>query len=190
MHVCTNAKLLLGLGVCYGLKNNFAKHDLKFADVLVGKEIDAVLTPKFKSNGMMDPRGKVIETPRSVQKLFCNDADMWHNFIVCEKPSLRISKAFIGRLASGSFLINDPGVKQGLEEPALRCLGGEMEGWAQIEYTQGVECIIIKGIADFADGSKDKVWQLTAAKAAVDYAHYKLKQDAQSDANIDNDHEV
>ena len=63
-----------------------------------------------------------------------------------------------------------------------------MEGWAQIEYTpEGVECIIIKGIADFADGTKDKVWQLTAAMAAVDYAHYKLKQDAQSDANIDNE---
>ena len=31
---------------------------------------------------------------------------------------------------------------------------------------------------------------ITAAMAAVDYAHYKLKQDAQSDAEIDNDHEV
>ena len=95
----------------------------------------------------------------------------------------------VGRLASGSFLINDPGIKLGLEEPALRHLGGEMEGWTQIEYhtPEGVECIIIKGIADFADGTIYKVWQPAAAKAAVDYAHFKLKQDAQSDANIDNE---
>ena len=52
-----------------------------------------------------------------------------------------------------------------------------MEGWAQIEYTpEQVKCIIIKGIADFADSTKDKTWQLTAAKAAVDYAHFKLKE--------------
>ena len=44
--------------VCTSVKNNFAKHDLKFADVLVGKEIDAVLTPKLKSNGTMDPVAK------------------------------------------------------------------------------------------------------------------------------------
>ena len=100
-HVCTNAKLLLGLVVCYGLKKNFAKHDLKFADVLVGKEIDAVLTPKFG-----------IEIPKSLQNLFCNDADLWHDFIVCEKPSLRIARAFIGRLASASFLIDDSGVNK------------------------------------------------------------------------------
>ena len=172
-NVFTNAKLLLGLGVCYGLKNNFAKHDLKFADVLVGKEIDAILTPKFK--GTMDPRGEVKAVPESVQRLFCDDPDISHNFIVCEEPSKRIAKVYAGRLASGSFLMDDSGLLQGLEVPAYRYLGGEMEGWAQIKYTpERVKCIIIKGIADFGSGSKDKVWQLTAAMAAVDYAHSKL----------------
>ena len=52
-----------------------------------------------------------------------------------------------------------------------------MEGWAQIEYTpEQVNSIIIKGIADFGDGNKDKSWQFTAAKAAVDYAYCKLKR--------------
>ena len=171
-NVCTNATLLLGLGVCYGLKK---EHDLKFADVLVGKKIEAIQTPKFGADGTMDTRGEVKVTPRSVQKMFCEDADTWDDFIVCEEPSKRIARAFIGCLASMSILINNPRVIQGLENSPDPYLGGEMEGWAQIEFTpERVECIIIKGIADFADGTKNKVWQLTAAKAAVDYAHYKL----------------
>ena len=50
---------------------------------LLGKKsMQFLYTPKFKSDGTMDPRGKVKETPRSVQKLFCDDADMWHDFVV------------------------------------------------------------------------------------------------------------
>ena len=174
--IFTSAKLLLGLGVCYGLKKNYAKHDLKFADVLVGREIGALPRPKF-TGGTIETRGIPKPTPKIVQNLFCEDADTWNEFVVCKKPSKRIAKAFIGRLASGSILIDDPGVLQGLEDPALRYLGGEMEGWAQIEYTpEHVKSIIIKGIADFGDGAKDKIWQFTAAKAAVDYAHYMLTE--------------
>ena len=170
--VCTNATMLLGLGVCYGLKK---EHDLKFADVLVGKKIKAIQTPKFNPDGTMDPRGEDKVTSKSVQNLFCKDPDMWDDFIVCEKPSKRIARAFVGLLASVSILINDPRVIQGLKNSPDPYLGGEMEGWAQIEYApKRVKCIIIKGIADFADGTKNKVWQLTAAKAAVDYAHCKL----------------
>ena len=55
-----------------------------------------------------------------------------------------------------------------------------MEGW--ILYTHilkdhpNLEAIIIKGVADYADGKKDKQWQLTAAMAAASYTHFQLKQ--------------
>ena len=160
--------MLLGLGVFYGLKKNFAKHNFQFADVLVGKVIDMSLAPRIE-NEILIPRGSPREIPKRVQKIFCVNPDIWDEFVVCEEPSKRIAKAFVGRLVSGSFLIIDSGIKEGLENPALRYLGGEMEGWAQIEYTpEQVNSIIIKGIADFGDGNKDKIWQFTAAKAAVD----------------------
>ena len=125
----------------------------------------------------MDPRGEEKVTTKPVQKIFCKGADMWDDFIVCEKPSERIAKAFVGLLASVSILINNPGVIQGLKKSSDPYLGGEMEGWVQMKHTpERVECIIIKGIADFADGTKNKVWQLTAAMAAVDYAHCKLSE--------------
>ena len=43
-----------------------------------------------------------------------------------------------------------------------------------------VDFIVIKGVADFGDGSKDKAWQLTASLAAVNYAEHKLCETAGS----------
>ena len=54
-----------------------------------------------------------------------------------------------------------------------------MEGW--VLYTNiinehpNLEVIIIKGVADYADGEKPKQWQLTAAMAAANYTHFQLK---------------
>ena len=70
--------------------------------------------------------------------------------------------------------MNDLDRLQKIKEPWRNYLGGEMEGWAQFDIPE-VESIIIKGIADFADGKKNDKWQLTAAKSAVNYAHYKLE---------------
>ena len=39
-----------------------------------------------------------------------------------------------------------------------------------------LEVIIIKGVADYADGEKPKQWQLTAAMAAANYTHFQLKR--------------
>ena len=39
-----------------------------------------------------------------------------------------------------------------------------------------LEVIIIKGVADYADGEKNKQWQLTAAMAAASYTHFQLKR--------------
>ena len=53
-----------------------------------------------------------------------------------------------------------------------------MEGWVLYTHIQKefpkVHAIIIKGVADYGDGTKDKRWQLTAAMAAVHYAHFQL----------------
>ena len=164
-----SAELLLGLGICYGLKKNAAK----FADVLVGKEIDVIKAPKINPDGTMDPRGIVKVIPKSLQKLFCEDAKLWDGLTVSEQPNERIAKVFVGRLASASILIDNLSIQKGLETPGLRYIGGEMEAWALIECAPE-QVITIKGIADFADGTKDKVWQLTAAMAAVEYAHHRL----------------
>ena len=39
-----------------------------------------------------------------------------------------------------------------------------------------IDAIIIKGVADHADGQKHKGWQMTAGLAAVGYTKFKLEQ--------------
>ena len=108
--------------------------------------------------------------------IFCSDTiSKWNDIAVCEVPAQRIAKVYVGRLVSASILMNDPDRLEKIKEPWRNYLGGEMEGWAQFDIPE-VESIIIKGIADFADGKKNDKWQLTAAKAAVNYAHYRLTQ--------------
>ncbi len=63
-------------------------------------------------------------------------------------------------------------------------IGGEMEGVILVEIRKRLESrapprelgvIIIKGVADYADGSKGEEWQLTAAMAAASYAKHRLE---------------
>ena len=66
--IFTSAKLLLGLGVCYALTEN-----LNFADVLVGRKILAVETPRFQK-GTVKHRGTTKEIPQSIINIFCDDS--------------------------------------------------------------------------------------------------------------------
>ena len=79
------------------------------------------------------------------------------------------------RIQQPKPIINNHAIKHSLLQQGY--IGGEMEGWAlfkmQEKYPR-IESIIIKGISDYGDGTKDsegnttqvKV-KLTAAKAAV-----------------------
>lgn len=57
-----------------------------------------------------------------------------------------------------------------------------MEGWVLLELCEemkqerkkDVEVVVIKGVADYGDLTKGDKWQLTAAKAAIDYIHHCL----------------
>ena len=97
----------------------------------------------------------------------------------CTKTD-RKAKVVVGRLASGSFLLDDTGVKKSIKEQFKDAKGGEMEGWILythiVEEYPNLEVIIIKGVSDYGDGSKDGRWQLTAAMAAASYTHFQLER--------------
>ena len=172
--VFKNAQFLLGLGICYGIKGNSAGADLKFAYVLVSEKIGISKTPKLKPAGL-DPNEDLEKVETDLKNIFCvRPMDGYNAIVVSDQPKQRTTKVYVGRMLSTSILMKD-GDKLGLiKEDWRRYLGGEMEGWVQFEIP--VASIVIKGIADFADCKKDDKWQMTAAKAAVHYAHHKLKQ--------------
>ena len=161
----TNAKLLLRLGVCLGHGNRSV--DLKFADVLVASEIGV-------SQLGLGPHEKVYKVAPSVHQLFCECPNTWDGNVVCEEPTKRIAKAYVGRLfipPKDTDEIQD--MKYGYWcYLSQKYLGAEIEN---IYYTPpDIEVVFIKGVASFTKYHAE--WQLTAAKAAVDYAHHKLER--------------
>ena len=55
----------------------------------------------------------------------------------------------------------------------MEAKGFEMEGFSITGF--GIECIIIKGVCDYASG-KTKEWQPTATLAANSYLYHHLNQ--------------
>ena len=54
-----------------------------------------------------------------------------------------------------------------------------MEGCELLEIQESLKKkkIIIKGVADYADGKKDKKWQFTAAMAAFNYVEKMINKE-------------
>ena len=165
-----NATMLLGLGVCMGIKH-------KLGDVLVGEKIQLEEKPKVRQ-GKLQLDGTRKEAKQTMRNVFC-DTTGWNNFKCTDVPKARISEAFSGCILSSPNLLDDPEIKHGLESETQPLIGAEMEGWVLFKYIEkefpNIETLIIKGICDYGDGTKNKDWQLTAAKAAMDYARFKLE---------------
>ena len=174
-----NAKMLLGLGVCMGIKH-------KLGDVVVGKKIKLVEIPKVRPDKLDLSDTTCKDAKQTVRNIFC-DTTGWSHFECTDVPEgsdamARISEAFSGCILSSPCLWDNPSIKHGLESETQPLIGVEMEGWVLFEYIEKefpqIESLIIKGICDYGDGTKKKDWQLTAAKAAVDYARFKLDKKA------------
>ena len=169
-----STKAIIGVGVAFGMKRDA----VKFCDVLVPSRIADYASRPRAQDGGFHSRGPVVET----ESMFCKDTIGWE--FTCTKTN-RLAEVVPGLLVSGPFLLDDPAVKQRMLEQFQDAKGGEMEGW--VLYTHiikddkimgnhpNLKVFIIKGVADYADGKKDKKWQLTAAMAAARYTNFKLK---------------
>ena len=171
---CPNTKAILGVGVAYGMKRDA----VKFGDVLVAKQIANVGTnPRVMAGGIY-PRAPGAATKPTLMHTFCQAYSGWE--FSCTKKQ-RQAKVKVGEMVSGGFLLDDSDIKETLKMQCPFAEGGEMEGWILykdiMEKHPNLEVIVIKGVADYGDGKKNKEWQFTAAKAAVDYTRYKLLHD-------------
>ena len=166
-----NSKAIIAVGVCYGRD----RKTVEFCDVLVSSQIVDLSVTKIDAEGEINLNcGGIHNTNRVLRNTFCIDAVGW-DFTCVETPK-RKSKAVVGQLLSGPFWLNSEEDKKKLMKEFKDAKGGEMEGC--VLYTKDIaqRCIIIKGVSDYADGKKDKKWQLTAAMAAADYTHYMLEK--------------
>lgn len=84
-----------------------------------------------------------------------------------------------GPVLSGEKLVDNPEFKQSLLEDFPNAVGGEMEGAGLAAAAERSRChwILVKGICDWGDGTKNKQHQGFAAAAATSLVQHVLSQE-------------
>lgn len=181
-----SARIIIAIGVAYA--NNPDKS--KYGDVLVSSYIDGVSNVKYSRDGLIIFRAsssRFMAVPRLLRNVFARGEQTWYaeGGFKCSKEG-RESRVLSGVIISDKALIDNKEVRESIRKNAPEAIGGEMEGvvlgeirqwFARGKYSPPRELgvIVIKGVADYGDGTKGKEWQLTAATAAASYAEHKLK---------------
>ena len=156
---------IFGVGVCYSLDR--AKHC--FGDVLVANRISSF---KIKLSGSdILPRDERIDISLDLRKIFCQQTIYWNDTFKVTRN--RSSKAYCGLLISTSILLSSSEERKKFKVAEPEVIGGEMEGFILMKMKrsngESIEFIVIKGVVDYGDEKKDKVWQFTTAMAAFHF---------------------
>jgi nucleoside phosphorylase len=178
-----NAQLVAGVGVAYGRKEK-----TQFGDVLVATTIDGIGNVRWDNGNLYFYQGdnRYTRTEERAIQVFgrqVEDFATLTGFKVTKQG--RAPKIHPKLIVSAPWLVNDLDVLNKIIHNDPRAVGGEMEGqiiagihndFLGLNPPRKIDAIIIKGVADYADGMKHKGWQMTAGLAAVGYTAFKLKK--------------
>jgi len=161
-----NLKLIAGVGVAAGIRKN----GVRLGDVVISSHIYDCNISKMK-DGEIIPRGVIREASKYVDQVLQTHAGWRH---LCTKNGSRYSQVQRGCILSKPELINDPvWMEKLLNSCRKEAKGFEMEGFGIMDSQ--IDCIIIKGVCDYASHKSDD-WQPTAALAANDYLYHHFKE--------------
>ena len=183
LELLPNAQLVAGVGVAYGRKDKTT-----FGDVLVATTIDGVGNVRWQNGKLYFYQGdnRFTRTEQRAIQVFAREVDDFATL-----TGFKVTKQ--GRaplihpkmIVSAPWLVNDLDILNKIMAIDPRAVGGEMEGqiiagihndFLELNPPRKIDAIIIKGVADYADGNKHKGWQMTAGLAAIGYVEFKLKQ--------------
>ena len=160
-----NILLIAAVGVAAG----FPESKVHYGDVIISKQIRDCSIYR-QEDGTRIPRGNIIPGCKYMIDRLKNSL---HWEFVRSKQGKK-SSVILGLFLSMPVLLDSiGGRKEMLRDFGKDAKGFEMEGFSITGF--GKECIIIKGVCDYA-GGKTKEWQPTAALAANDYLYHHLNQ--------------
>ena len=183
LQLLPNAQLVAGVGVAYGRKDK-----TKFGDVLVSTTIDGIGNVRWDNGKLLFYQGdnRYTRTEQRAMEVFARQVDDWSTLTGFKaSKSGRVPKIHAKTIISAPWLVNDLNLLHKILLTNPRAVGGEMEGQViagihndllNLTPPRKIDAIIIKGVADHADGQKHKGWQMSAGLAAVGYTKFKLEQ--------------
>jgi len=159
------------LGICFGTNRN----EQRIGDVIVSTGVSLYEKSRIGTVWGFVPRwrlrGERRDSSRILVDRFRASARTWVS-----------GRTHFGLMLSGEKLIDNPLVRMALVRGEPDAVGGEMEGMGVVLATaeSKVQWIIVKGIADWADGKKkrsEQENQTLAARNAVGLVMHTLETD-------------
>ena len=176
-----NAKFLVSIGICYG----FPQQGVKLGDVIVSNVIADHRSARINEDSQIPRSNKIEEMNTDITDIFCSSMNTVDKIQVakdCKEQSGEIKQRYSqfkkGLVVSSFNLIDNKEFRdQVYQAYKPHPLAGEMEGGILLTLqNDNRSVIIIKGVTDFADGAKNKVWQVMSAVAAFHFLEYQLSQ--------------
>ncbi len=164
-------KAIILVGIAFGLQADRQQ----LGDVLVSRQIQDYDPQRYGTGSDQQPvihlRGNRMTATEWLIDRFSAGKHDWHG------PAA----IHIGLLLSGSLLIDHYETRERLLHLAPEALGGEMEGatLCEVALRNHVGWIVVKAIADWADGNKrqdEQEQQKRAAENAAQFVYHVLRQ--------------
>ncbi|MBK7078182.1 MAG: hypothetical protein IPH44_38545 [Myxococcales bacterium] len=160
--------LVILVGIAFGLRP--AKQRL--GDVLVAEHVTSYGMVKLKPDSI-EERGSTLRADTMLVERVRAHGRTW------KFPLVGAFAAFhVGQVVSGPVLVNNREFRDALGSRFPSAIGGEMEGIGAYgaAFRKRVPVLLVKGICDWADGTKDDHAQPFAAAAATDLLRHVLDQ--------------
>lgn len=164
-----NAVLLVGVAGAGSVEQ-------RLGDLVIATEIF------YYERGKVGPDGKLPEPHvHRMDATLLNRAkgiSMWQPDIKVRRPdgTFTLPKIYYGVVASGEKVIADAAARDEIHSSNRKILAIEMEGYGVAEGTwqqpHPPPLMVIRGLSDMADSSKNKEWQPYAAAVAADFARF------------------
>lgn len=185
---------IIALGIGYGAD----PEKQQLCDVLVSQRIEC--GPNFRiGKDHALTRGPAVIVDGQLNHIFGKKMYLWSNnsvngFLIPAPPAdkPRYAQVHLGTIISAPNLVDNLPLKRNIlaAYKDKKVVGGVMEAWALHKAAKRVEDIerrgegskrhigvtVIKGVADYGDGSKNKTFQPLAAEAANHYAEFQLRK--------------
>ncbi|XP_078354616.1 uncharacterized protein LOC144639215 [Oculina patagonica] len=156
-------KGVLCVGFCGGMNAKKAK----LGDVVLSSSLISYAPVKVTTDGIQH-RGSIVPLFKNLNDLVSHAGDGWKPPV---KDSEQGGKVVPGKMLSGPELVNDTNERDRLLKQYPDAIAIEMEG--EGVYTAAhdlqTEWVVVKGISDYADGTKDdtEAWKTFASVMAA-----------------------
>ena len=144
-------KYIFAVGICGGVKER-----VEMGEVIVSKVICGYTELKITQTKWINRAFKSVATEKPFYRYLSQTAN--------KPPNTKL-----GEVLSGPWLIKSTGIQEELLKLCPDAIAFEMEGIGIVQACDGkdIEYLVVKGVSDFGDESKNDKWQPQAATNAA-----------------------